>query len=229
MAKQKERVQAKPFQLDRRLVWPAFLLATLIFYWTPLFDEQATIQWDTVDVHYSAQKYFEQSLRTTGLPHWTPFIFSGMPFLADPQTAAWYPLHWLFFLIGITPRAIQWEIALHSFLALCGMYVLARRLFGAGGPALVAAVFYAWGGFFAAHTSHLGMFETAALLPWLLWAGLTALESGAWRAMLLTGFMGGLVVLAGHFETLLYWFFGPAVGPVAWRVPGQRHAACSGS
>src|SRR6266436_3698056 len=117
MAKQKKRAEAKLFHVDRRLVWPAFLLATLIFYWAPLSDEQATIQWDTVDVHYSAQKFFKQSLRATGLPHWTPFVFSGMPFLADPQTAAWYPLHWPFFLIGITPRALAWEMALHSFLA----------------------------------------------------------------------------------------------------------------
>src|SRR5271154_4012207 len=112
----------------QRLIAPAFALAILIFYWTPLFDDSATIQWDTVDVHYSAQKYFEQSLRSTGLPAWTPFEFSGMPFLADPQTAAWYPLHWPFFVVGITPRALQWELALHAFLALAGAFLLARKL-----------------------------------------------------------------------------------------------------
>src|SRR5580700_5284407 len=171
----------------QRLIWPGLLLAILIFYWSPLFDDRATIQWDMVDVHYSAQKYFEQSLRTTGLPHWTPFEFSGMPFLADPQTAAWYPLHWPFFLIGITPRILAWEVALHAFLALAGAYLLARKLFNHVGAAVLAAVFYAAGGFFAGHSSHLGIFETAALLPWLLWAGLIALETGAISAILLTG------------------------------------------
>jgi len=58
-----------PWLASQRLLWPGFALALLIFYWT-LFDDQATIQWDTVDVHYSAQKYFEQSLAH----HWTPAL-----------------------------------------------------------------------------------------------------------------------------------------------------------
>ncbi len=200
-----------------RLIWPALALATLIFYWTPLFDDQATIQWDAVDVHYSAQKYFEETLRATGLPHWTPYEYSGMPFLADPQTAAWYPPHWPFFLLGITPRSIEWELALHAFLALGGAFVLARRLIGQTGAALVAAILYAWGGFFAAHSSHLGMFETAALLPWLLWAALGAIESGSAPSMALTAGIAGLVVLAGHFQAALYSFFALALFIAAQR------------
>jgi hypothetical protein len=54
------------------------------------------------------------------------------------------------------------------------------------------------------------MFETAPLLPWLLWAAVTAIETrnetGAARAMLGTGLIAGLIVLAGHFQTALYSF-----------------------
>jgi hypothetical protein len=206
----------------KRLLWPSIALGVLIFYGTPLFDDRATIQWDAVDVHYSAQKYFEQSLRTTGLPRWTPFEYSGMPFLADPQTAAWYPLHWPFFLIGITPRALEWELALHALLAFAGAYLLARRLYGHSTAALAAALFYAASGFFAGHSSHLGMFETAALLPWLLWSALIAIETGAPSAMLLTGAIAGLLVLAGHFQTALYSFFALALFLIARRGPWIR-------
>lgn len=222
MAKQKIAAPpTPPWWTQNRVLWPAFVLATLIFYWAPLFDEQTTIQWDMVDVHYSAQKYFEQSLRSTGLPYWTPFEFSGMPFLADPQTGAWYPLHWPFFLIGITPRVLQWELALHAFLALAGTYLLARKLFDQR-TALIAAVFYAWSGFFAGHASHLGIFETAALLPWLLWAALRALETGAPGAIAITGAIGGAIVLAGHFQTALYSFFALALFVFVRRGPWSR-------
>ena len=207
-----------------RILWAAFALATILYYWTPLFDDQATIQWDMVDVHYSTQKYFEQSVRSTGLPHWTPFEFSGMPFLADPQTGAWYPLHWPFFLIGITPRAMEWELALHAFLALGGMFLLARKLFGDATVALLAAVLYAFGGFFAGHSSHLGMFEAAALLPWLLWSAAVAIETGTARAMLITGLIAGLIVLAGHFQAALYAFFALALFTAASRGPILRRA-----
>lgn len=218
------RVNRAPWLASNRLLWLGFALGVFIFYWTPLFDDQASIQWDTVDVHYSAQKYFEQSARTIGLPHWTPFEFSGMPFLADPQTAAWYPLHWPFFLIGITPRALEWELALHAFVALGGAFLLARKLLGHAGAAAIAAVFYAFGGFFAGHSSHLGMFETASLLPWFLWAAVTAIETGAPRAMLGTGLIAGLVVLAGHFQTALYSFFALALVVAVRRGPMRRRA-----
>src|SRR5271169_2536472 len=118
-------------------------LATIVFYFLPLFDAQTSIQGDAAALHYPAQKYFADSVRDGHLPHWTPYLYSGFPFLADPQTGAWYPLHWPFFLVGITPRAIEWELALHAFLALCGTYLLTRRLTGDHALALLAGVFYA--------------------------------------------------------------------------------------
>ncbi len=216
-----ESLGARP-ALSPKLIWPGFAVLIILFFWTPLFDDQASIQWDMADVHYSAQKYFEQSLRSTGFPRWTPFEFSGFPFLADPQTAAWYPLHWPFFLIGITPRAMEWELALHAFLALGGMFLLARKFLRNTSAALVAAVFYAFGGFFAGHSSHLGIFETAALFPWLLWAAALAIETGAIREMLLTGMIAGLVILAGHFQTALYAFFALALFVAGSRGPMLR-------
>src|SRR6185437_7498491 len=184
-----------------RFIWPALVLVTVLFWAIPLFQPGITILWDLADVSYPAQKYFADAVHSGRLPHWTPFLYSGMPFLSDPQTGAWYPLHWPFYLIGITPRILFWELALHSFLALAGAFLLARKLFGDPAAAAIAAMFYAWGGFFAAHSSQLGMFEAAALLPWLLWASL--LEE-ARRPWVWTGIFGGLIVLAGNFDAALY-------------------------
>jgi hypothetical protein len=209
-------------------VWAAFAVATVAFYFTPLFDAQTSIQWDAADVHYSAQKYFADTVREGHLPQWTPYVFSGFPFLADPQTGAWYPLHLPFFLAGITPKAIEWELALHAFLALCGTYLLARRLGGDHMFALLAALFYAGGGFFAGHSSHVGMFETAALLPWLLWSALLALESDTMLALLLPGAIGGLMALIGHFQTALYSIFALALFVIARRAPWKRAVSVLG-
>lgn len=186
------RLLRKPF-----LVWPTLALATVLFYSIPLFSRQASIHWDLADVFYPAQKFLADSFRAGKLPQWTPYLNSGIPFLADPRTGAWYPLHWPFFFMGITPRVMVWELAVHAFLALAGAYLLARRLFGARGPALLGAVLYGFSGSFAAHSSALGPFEAAALLPGLIWAALVALESGAGRWMAITGLIGGLIVLTG--------------------------------
>jgi hypothetical protein len=211
----------------RYLLLPALALATILFYSIPLFSRQATIHWDLAEVFYPAQRFFADSVRGGKLPQWTPYLDSGIPFLADPRTGAWFPLHWPFFMIGITPRTMVWELAWHAFLALAGAYLLARKLLGARGPALLGAIFYGWGGFFAAHSSALGQFEAAALLPWLIWATLVALESGSVRWIALASLIGGLIILTGDgpssLESLLTLLIVTAVCVSATpRVPWKR-------
>ena len=185
------------------LIWPAFALGTIGFYSIPLFSRNATIHWDLGDLAYPAQKFLSDSLHSWKLPQWTPYLDSGIPFLADPRTGAWYPLHWSFFLMGIWPRTLFVELALHCFLALGGTYLLARRLFGAPGAAVLAGLFYAWGAYFAAHATLLSGFECAALLPWMLWGALRAMESAGVRWIAFTGLILGLAVLAGDYAAAL--------------------------
>jgi Bacterial membrane protein YfhO len=185
-------------------VWLAFGVATLLFYFAPLFSSNASIHWDLADVTYPVQRYFAESIHAGKLPFWTPYLYSGTPFLSDPKVGAWYPLHWPFFAIGITPRSLQWELALNSFLALAGAFLLARRLLGSATAALSATIFYAWGGYFAARSSELAKFEAAALLPWLLWAALVALETGSPRFVAWAGLVGGAIALAGDFPSTVF-------------------------
>ncbi len=207
-------------------VWGFFAIAALLFYAAPLFEHNATVQWDAVDYHLSVQKYFADHIRSFQLPHWTPYPYSGMPFLADTQVGAWYPLNWPFFLIGITPRAIEWELALHCFLALAGGFFLAREFTRDTVAALFAGVLYAFSGFFAAHSSHVGMFQTAALLPWLILAGIASLRN--WRWLPVAPAIAGVTILAGHFQSALYALAAYALFLIAYafatRIVGWRVA-----
>lgn len=211
----------------RRLLWPGLAVATVLFYSIPLFSRNAAIHWDLADVTYPAQEFFADSVHAGKLPQWTPFLESGIPFLAEPRTGAWNPLHWPFFLIGmtrigITPRTLIWELALHAFLALAGAYLLARKLFAARGAALLGAILYAWGGFFAAHSSVLGQFEAAALFPWLIWATFTAFESGSVRWIAGASLIGGLIVLTGDGPSSLESLLTVVCLGAALRVPWRR-------
>lgn len=197
-------LDADPFRGWRWLAVVA--LAVVIFYWTPLTDPNTSPRWDAIDVHYSPQKYFSDHIREGELPFWTPYIFSGFPFLADPQVGAWYPPNWPFFLAGITPKAIQAELALHALIAVAGAYLLIFSMTGIRSGALVGALFYGFSGFFADHSQHVGMFSAAAWAPWLLWCYLQAMTTNARRWTAIGGLFGGCMVLAGHFQTALYAF-----------------------
>ena len=184
-------------------------VAVLLFYFKPLFSSSASIQWDAVDVQYSAQNYLSEMLHAGKLPQWTPYVYSGMPFLADPQVGAWYPLNWLFFLAGITPRVIQWQLALHCLLAAMGGYLLGRDLLRSRAAAVFAGLCFAFSGVFAEHSSHPGVFQASSLAPWLLWTGRRAAHAARWLPAL--GVAAGTIVLVGHFQTALYAFFALAV------------------
>jgi hypothetical protein len=191
------------------------LIVVLALYWVPLFSAGASIQWDAVDVHYSSQKYFSDRLWAGSLPQWTPYLYSGFPFLADPQTGAWYPLNWPFFLLGIGPASIEAELFLHALFACIGAYVLAFSLFRNRWAAVAGALLYGCSGFFAAHSSHVGMIQTAAWLPWLVVGWRASLQPGRFGVAALTGLGAGCMILAGHFQTSLYVFVGLGLAAAA--------------
>ncbi len=189
-------------------LWPVLIvLAVIVFYWVPLTSSAATIQWDAADLHYPLQKYFADRL-WAGLPFWTPYLFSGYPLLAYPEVGAWYPPNWPFFLAGITPGAIEFELGLHALLACLGAYLFLRRLALDCAAAALGALAYGLSGFFAEHSSHVGVFSAAAWFPWLLLAYRRAADGPAVRYAALGGFAGGCMLLAGHFQTAMYGLLG---------------------
>ncbi len=165
-----------------------------------------TVQFDGVDVHYSAQRYLSDELHAGRVPFWTPYIFSGFPFLADVQVGAWYPLNWPFFLAGITPRSIGGELLVSSLVACSGAYVLARRYVRSEPAAIVAAMFYGLSGWFAAHSQHVGMVASAAWLPWLLVCLLRYAAAQNARRLVELGLVGAAIALPGSFQIALYTF-----------------------
>src|SRR5579871_4205240 len=77
-------------------------------------------------MHQFYKSYLRASIRAGELPLWNPYAGLGRPFLADPETAVFYPPNWVFVLL---PEGL----ALFSFLAfhfwLAGFFFLklARR------------------------------------------------------------------------------------------------------
>jgi hypothetical protein len=186
---------------------PALIAAlVLVFYLIPLTSESASIQWDAADLHYPFQKYWSDHVRSASLPSWTPYIFAGYPFLAYPETGAWYPPHWPFFLAGITPRTIQAELALNALLACLGAFFLISYLVQRRAAAVLGGLCYGLSGFFAGHASHVGIFVAAACFPWLLWTFRRAFDGAAFRYTALGGMTGAAMVLAGYFQTAMYGF-----------------------
>ena len=169
-------------------------------------SDGTSILWDGADYYQVVQNYFSHEIHAGRFPFWSPYPWSGYPFLADPQVGAWYPLNWPFFLIGVSPHVLVVEHWLHSFLACLGAYFLAWRLLRHRPAAVLAGLCYGLSGYYAGHSALTTMVQAAAWMPWLLLLLDLALESHPLRYTILGGLAAGMMILAGHFQTILYSF-----------------------
>ena len=153
------------------LLSAATLLAffVLLLFYRLLFTDRVLASGDILHYFYPYRDYAAAALRDGRIPLWNPYIFMGAPFLANPQAAALYPLHWPLSWLPVT-RQLYWSGAIHAWILALGGYALMRR-WGTGWLAAVSAgLILAGSGFYGGLLGHINQMNGAAWLPWLMWA-----------------------------------------------------------
>ncbi len=140
------------------------------------------------------------------LPLWNPYVFSGIPLLADGQTAMFYPPNWLFFVMP-AETALNLVVLLQFSIAGVGMFAFARTLGLWRSPAVVAALAFMFCGSITARVVHLSIMSGAALIPAIFTCVERLLASdrqhaGRWCAAA-AGVLG-LQAVAGHPQVPIY-------------------------
>ena len=169
--------------------------------------------------------YQVERLSAGEVPLWNPDNYAGHPFLADTQSAVFYPPRLLTVAAveisgdtspGALYTALQMEMALHVLLGTLLMYAFVRRLAARdlGAPpiaavtgGLVAALTFGYGGFLSGYPQlQLAILEAGIWLPLALLAILEATRGSrpGWPCLLLAGVAAGLSLMAGHPQTT--WF-----------------------
>jgi hypothetical protein len=161
---------------------------------------------DAITYFYPYRAYAAESIRSGRIPLWNPYLFLGVPFLANPQTGVLYPgnllLAWLLptGLAG-APRLVSWSLVTHVALAACGAYLYGRRVVRLSAlPALLGASAFALGGYLSGQAEHVNQLNVSAWFPLLLllWE---ARRSARWPALLGLGLVIGVGLLAGHTQS----------------------------
>ena len=81
--------------------------------------------WDGVAEFYPWRLFASETLRSGYLPLWNPHQFCGTPFVANSQSAVFYPLNLLFCLLPVA-QAFGVSVLLHLFLTGAFAYLLLR-------------------------------------------------------------------------------------------------------
>jgi hypothetical protein len=180
-------------------------------------------------LYYLPSRTLLHEMAQRGEPPWlNPWTGLDRPYLADPQSAVFYPATWLFALLPPL-RAYPLSLWLHYSLALAGMYRLMRGE-GLNRPAsLLAGVVFAFGGFLLAHRAHFAMQHAAAWTPWVFWtlgrycAHTDPSRGSAARRLGVAALACGLQVLAGHVQIAAL----TALGSLVWLAAREPRRAAA--
>ncbi len=176
----------------------SLLALVFLFFWKIALTNLILAGLDLFAYFYPYREYAAQVIRAGHLPLWNPYLFLGVPFLANIQSAVLYPLN-LLFLWFPAPKMVAYSIALHIFLAGVFTYLYARRaLKMSPWGALVAAVVFALSGFLGAQGEHVNQLSVFAWLPLLLLLFHEAYRQQSVIYGLFASLVVGLQFLAGH-------------------------------
>ena len=180
--------------------------------------------YDTFVYFYPYRAYVGQALAEGRLPLWNPHLFLGVPLLANPQAAVFYPGTLLFAFLPV-PQAYALNFLGHLFLGGVGMYGFVRRSVGTvRGPAVLGAAAFVFGGYVSGHAGHINQISAIAWLPLAALALDLGLRGGGLLAVAALVATLALQLLAGHPQQV-YMTLVVLGLVVAWRRWGDGLAA----
>ena len=125
------------------------------------------LQWDALGQYYPWRTFAAGQLRHGLIPLWNPYQFSGTPFVANGQSAVFYPFNLPFWIMDVA-YAFGVSALLHTLLATLSTYFLTRRWQFSRSAGLFAAIAFGFCGYLSAWIMLPTLANTAAWLPLLL-------------------------------------------------------------
>ena len=165
--------------------------AALVLFASPLLHNEVLTFRDHTDYFMPLRFFTALHLRAWRLPLWNPYNASGEPWLANPQTAVFYPPSWMFIALPFRTAYVLF-LAFHIALLGCGAYLLFQRS-ASRGAAVVGAIALMFCG---PVLSMLDVGDNLASFAWLPWVILAAVRCGAASQSARAGWKAGAVCLA---------------------------------
>ena len=180
--------------------------------------------YDAFVYFYPLRSFVAETLGQGRLPLWNPYLFAGSPYLANPQTAVFYPGTWLFAVLDVS-RAYALNFLGHVWLAGVAFYAFGRVSLGLGRVASVlGGAAFAFSGFMNGQAGHINQFSVAAWVPAVALALDLAMRTD--RLLPMIGLVIGLTlqIVAGHPQQTYMTVVALGV-LVVWRALGGQEGA----
>lgn len=185
--------------------FPYFIFSIYFFLLlAPLWLLTVGPMWDANDYTYPIFTYLADSIREGRFALWDPYTNSGEPFHADPQKMALNPIA---LLLGLVVKntflgfILLWLI--YWWWGGIGMLWLARYFGANASGALIAAVSFAFSGFFLGHAEHIPYIIVASWIPWIFGLADKAVATSRISCAVLAAIALGFCALSGGYPMLV--------------------------
>jgi len=204
---------------------PILVLAALVVvFMFPFFLTGKVLYWGDILLQSYPWRWFIKMMVARGeLPLWNPYIFCGIPLVANPQPATYYPLTWLLLPLP-SEYAVTLEVALHVLLTGLFMCLYLRQTDRSIMACWIGALSFMFGAFIVTKFQFPPIIRVLPWLPFVLWQvekaatprSLTDTPTPRGKSMgpLLIGFGLAMMWLGGHLQVALLcavFYFGYAL------------------
>ena len=213
-------------QGSRRMALALLLVAWAILAW-PWLSGAVTIPWDAKAQFLPQLQFLAASFAKGESPSWAPYVFSGVPQIADPQSLIFAPPFVLLAALDPEPSAWAADVTLY-LLILASAAALYLWLMDKGwhaAAALLSSLAFGFGAAMAFRNQHVGQVMSLAYLPMTLLCLDRALSrnSLAWGCG--AGIAAALLVLGRDQISMLSVYFLIAYVISGWVMADDRHDA----
>ncbi len=178
-------------------------LAITVFFYRILFLNENFFIGDIYSQFFPWKDFLKRALQSGTTPFWTPFVFSGMPFISDIQKGCFYPPGLIFILTDFSP-ALKIYVVSHFILMGGAVYYFLRELKFSPVPCIGGTLLFLFNSFTITKINFLSGLGALAFSPVAAYFFLRFCKHGKLENWILFVLSFILIFTAGHPPTLMY-------------------------
>jgi hypothetical protein len=190
------------------------LFLVIFFPFVVLLLFGKVIYWGTASLQFIPwYQFFFDSILSGHWPLWNPYNGMGVPFIANYQSAVFYPINWLlliFYLIGSIEGiaiGVTLLIPLHLFISGLGIMRILEHFEKSRFAQLMGGIVFALSGYILTRLTFISMVWAYAWLPWIIFSCLqlkSFSQQGSIPKLMRLSLFLALQLLSGHAQTTYY-------------------------
>lgn len=154
-----------------------YLVISCLFFWRVILNAEVLFFGDTLLQRVPSMVFWKEQVLQLKLPLWNPYIFAGVPHLADLSTNTLSPFNLIYLIVGNPFYALSLLVILSVSLAGLGTFVF-LRIYGCSYLAsYFGGIVFAFSGTVLAASNDINSLQGIIFMPWILAAGQVYVQS----------------------------------------------------